>query len=63
MPSNGYSHSQARRKAWRAVDVMLAHMIENEVITQDDLYMDLREELADVIFDAIQSPIGPAHNN
>ena len=45
------------------MDVMLAHMIENEVITQDDLYMDLREELADVIFDAIQSPIGPAHNN
>ena len=29
-------------------------MIDNEVITQDDLYMDLREELADIVFESIR---------
>ena len=42
---------------------MLAHMIENEVITQDDLINVDLIKLADIIFDTIQSPIGPAHNN
>ena len=57
------SNSQLRHTAWRTVDAIIYHMLENEVITQDDLYMDLREELADIMFDTIQSPIGPAHNN
>ena len=54
MPSN----SQLRHTAWRTVDAIIYHMRENEVITEEDLYMDLREELADIVMalSALRNP-------
>jgi len=39
--------------AANAVKALIEHLIDNEVITQDDVYDDLREELFDLIYSAI----------
>ena len=48
------SAAHIRRTSFLTVARILDHMIDNEVITQNDLYMDLREELADIVFDSIR---------
>ena len=56
LTANTFINSSAhiRRTSFVTVARILDHMIDNEVITQDDLYMDLREELADIVFESIR---------
>ena len=43
----------AMHAANAATVTLIEHLIDNGVITQDDVYDDLREELSDIIYSAI----------
>jgi len=47
------SATSIRKLSESTVNLILNHMIDNEVVSQNEFYMELRDELTDIIMSAI----------